>query len=233
MNIDFFETGLCFYCHLTKNELREYQEFHQKTEESWKGSDAKIRDQINELINKHPDANETDIVESYAWDLHLSQSKYPDIHRNSLVISLYIFLEQQLNGLCEIISESLKTKVVLRDIAGQGVERSLLFLKKVACFDLGKLPSLAFIKGFNRLRNTLVHADGRLPGTADDKLNKFLRASKGLRGNPSEYVSLSPEFVDYSIGRLIEFFDELDSQTQEFMQRIQQLAAADAEKLRG
>jgi len=228
MNLDFFETGLCFYCHLAKNELREHQEFHGKTEEAWRDADSKIQDRIDNLIKQHPDAKEADIVESYAWDLHLHQSKYPEIHRNSLVISLYIFLEQQLNGLCETISESLGTKVVLRDMTGRGVERSLLFLKKVACFDFRELPQLAFIYGFNRLRNVLVHADGQLPDNVEDKVNKLVSAAQGLRGEPGGYVRLDPEFIDYSIQRLIEFFDGLDSQVQDFMQRTQQFAAVDA-----
>jgi hypothetical protein len=126
MPVDFFENGLCFYCHLAKNELLLYSDFHSKTESLWKQKDELLQEELKSILDKYPEAKHQDIVESHAWDLHLNQYKYPDIHRTALVIAIYVFIEDQLNGLCETLGESLDSQLRLADLTGQGIERALL-----------------------------------------------------------------------------------------------------------
>lgn len=221
MAVDFFANGLCFYCHVAKNELIEYQNIHAQIECLWKSEDEKIQAQVQDLLQRYPDSEEQEIVESYAWEMHLNQFLYPDINRSSLLVTLYTFLEQQLNGLCEILSESLGAPIRVEDLSGKGVERALLFLRKVALFDLGRVSSLSFVKGLNRLRNRIVHAGGLLPLNPQDKLNKFVVATPGLHGEPGAYVKLTPEFIDCLINRLTQLFDELDKQVQQFIGKAQ------------
>ncbi|WP_199170171.1 hypothetical protein [Hydrogenovibrio sp. SC-1] len=128
--VDFFGNGLCIHCHLAKNELRDLAGFNQLSEASWKEKDDSLQEELSELLKKYPEKNHEDIVDSYSWDLHLNQYKYPSLHRESLVITVFNFLEHQLNSLCHIFYESIDSDIKLKDIHGQGVERALLFLKK-------------------------------------------------------------------------------------------------------
>ncbi|BBA31996.1 uncharacterized protein sS8_0026 [Methylocaldum marinum] len=233
MRVDFFENGLCFYCHLAKNELLTYSNFHSRAEASWKQQDELLQEELASILEKYPEPDQQDIVDSYGWDLHLNQYKYPDIHRTALVIAIYIFLEDQLNGLCETLCESLDTRLRLSDLNGQGIERALLFLSKIALFDLGCVPSLSFIRDVNRLRNKMVHAGGVLADDPNDKLNVFVQSTNGLRGEPGGRVHIGSEFINNLIDRLVRFFDELDGQVQEFIARAQQGTAADAGKPHG
>ena len=227
MPVDFFENGLCFYCRLAKNELLTYSDFHSETELSWKQQDELLQKELESILEKYPEADHQDIVESHGWDLHLNQYKYPDIHRTSLVIAIYVFLEDQLNGLCETLGESLDTRLRLADLGGQGIERALLFLSKIALFDLAIIPSLSFVRHVNKLRNKIVHAGGILPCDPADKLNVFVKDTPGLRGEPRGRVHIDSDFIAHLTGRLISFFDELDEQVQLFMTRAQQGAQAD------
>lgn len=217
---DFFENGLCFYCQLAKQELHEYLEFHSETERSWQDRDEQLQEHISSILEKYPSSEHGEIVESHGWELHLNQYRYPDIHRTSLVVALFIFVEDQLNGLCQTIGESIDSMVNLHDMRGNGTDRALTYLAKVAEFDLGSIPSLGFVKNARRLRNRLVHAGGLLPDGEDDKLNRFVRDQCGLRGDPGHRVKVAPSFIEELAARLADFFDQLDGQVQQFMRRF-------------
>jgi hypothetical protein len=233
MTVDFFENGLCFYCHLAKNELLTYKDFHCETEKFWQKKDEALQNDLQSILGKYPDADHDEIVESHGWDLHLNQIKYPDIHRTALVVAIYIFIEDQLNGLCQTLQESIGTRLRLKDINGKGVERSFLFLSKVVGFDLSRISSKPFVTNVNKLRNKIVHAGGLLPD--NDSLNEFVKRTNGLWGNPGGRVNIASEFIENLIDQLIILFDEIDVQVQEFISKTiaQQSLPADARTSRG
>ncbi|CRM68305.1 hypothetical protein [Pseudomonas sp. 58 R 3] len=221
MKLDFFESGLCFYCDLAQRELQELADFHFLTEKLWRREDEILQEEIAGILKKYPKSSEEDIVDSYAWDLHLNQFKYPDIHRSTLVISIYVFVEDQLNGLCETLTTSMGTPLKLTDLSGQGVERACLFLTKVAGFDLSGVSGLSFVKEVNRLRNKMVHAGGVLSADSNDRLNRFVQATEGLSGDPGHRVHIHQDFITHLISELGKFFDELDIEVQRFMARLE------------
>ena len=133
------------------------------------------------------------------------------------MVATYIFLEDQLNGLCQTLQESITTRLKLRDINGKGVERAFLFLSKVVGFDLGRISSKSFVNNVNKLRNRIVHARGILPDDQKDSLNKFVERTKGLWGDPGRRVNIASEFIEDLIDQLISLFDEIDIQVQEFI----------------
>ncbi|RRW54966.1 hypothetical protein [Pseudomonas moraviensis] len=217
--VDFFENGLCIHCHLAKNELIEFLIFNERTEESWKARDNNLQKELNEILEKYPEKSHDDIIDSYAWDLHLNQSKYPDLHRESLLITIFNFLEHQLSSLCKILYESIGSDLKLNEVYGQGVERALLFLTKVAKINLSSFGSeLPEIKGVNLVRNTIVHSGGLLPEDPSSKVNRFVASSADLSGIESGYVNIHPEFIAHFINVLIDFFEKLDIEIQKHIQ---------------
>lgn len=217
--IDFFENGLCTHCHTAKGELIEFNQFHAETEATWAKRDSELQSELSDRLKEHPDEQHEDIIEAHAWDLHLNQYKYPSIHRESLVITIYNFLEAQLNELCGIISECITSKIKLKDLNGKGIERTLLYLTKIGDFDLSKMGrELPYIKAVNQLRNRIVHNGGYLPDDPSDKLNKFVSRTSALLGNPGGHVSINPDFIGEFIDVLTEFFEKLDHEVQSFIQ---------------
>jgi hypothetical protein len=217
--VNFFGNGLCVHCHLAKNELMDFALFNEQTEEAWKSKDDNLQDELSVILEKHPEKNHADIVESYSWDLHLNQYKYPSLHRESLIITVFNFLEHQLNSLCKIFYESIDSGLKLKDMHGQGVERALLFLSKVAKIDFTSFGSeMPIIKGVNLVRNTIVHNGGQLPDEPKSKVNKFVTSSGHLSGIEGRYINISPEFMGLFIGVLLEFFDRLDHEIQTHIQ---------------
>ncbi len=218
MSVDFFENGLLFYCQWAKDELAEYAVVHSETERLWKQKDNLLQSQIAAILQKYPNADHDEIVESYGWDLHLNQSRYPSIHRSALVIAIYCYLEDRLNGLCETFSESVDSSIRLRDLNGRGIERAILYLSRVVGLEFDDIESMSFIKSANQLRNKLVHAGGVLAKDSNDDLNRFVQQTNGLSGTPGEQVRIEASFIDEMIKKMNEFFDELDDSVQGFIQ---------------
>jgi hypothetical protein len=219
LEIDFFGNGLCGHCHTAKSELFEFGLFHDETEESWKIKDTELQNHISGVLKEHPEKKHYDIIDHYSWDLHQNQYKYPNIHRESLIITIYNFLEVQLNELCSILEECIELKVKLNHLNGKGIERALSYLTKVAEFDLALMgKELPFIKGVNQVRNQIVHNAGRLPEAGNHKANIFIAKAKNLSGEPGGLISVSPDFISEFITSLAEFFDKLDGEVQRFIQ---------------
>ncbi|GAA5140130.1 hypothetical protein [Alloalcanivorax gelatiniphagus] len=217
--VDFFGNGLCIHCHLAKNELVDLASFNQLSEASWKEKDDTLQEELSELLEKYPEKSHDDIIDSYSWELHLNQQKYPTLHRESLVITVFNFLEHQLNSLCHIFYESISSNLKLKDIHGQGVERALLFLTKVVNIDLASFGAeLPAIKGVNLVRNIIVHNGGVLPSDAHAKVNKFVSEAEHISGSAGRGVNIHAEFIAYFIDILAAFFDKLDKEVQKHIQ---------------
>lgn len=213
--VDFFGNGLCIHCHLAKSELMDIFCFNDEAEDSWKKKDDTLQDELGEILGKYPEKSHQDIVESYSWDLHLNQYKYPSLHRESLVITVFNFFENQMNTLCQMFYESIDSDLKLKDLHGQGVERALLYLSKVAKVDFGAFGGeIPIIKGVNLVRNTIVHNGGLLPEDPNVKINKFIQKTECLSGIEGAYVNIHPEFISFFIKTLVEFFEKLDIEIQ-------------------
>jgi len=220
MEVDFFANGLCLHCHLAQNELINFISFNDETENSWKKKDEKLQEKLDEILSKYPKEHHRDIIEIYSWELHLNQTKYPSIHRESLVITIYNFFEDQLNLLCAIFSECVNSNIKLKDLKGQGIERGLLYLSKVASIDLsGMGRELPYIKNVNALRNQIVHNGAFLPENPEHKVNKFVSQNPNLSGEASGAIYLRPGFIDEMIKVLIDFFEKLGNEVQAFIHK--------------
>ena len=215
----FFTNGLYLHCHLAQDEFREFSNFHSETESTWKIKNDDLQKELDEILEKYPEEHHQDIIGSHAWDLHLNQYKYPRFHRESILITLYNFLESQLNQLCKIISESIESDIKLKDLYGQGIERAFLFLSKMG----GEVP---YIKSVNLLRNQIVHNGGVLPENPDHKLNRYISQQSSLSGNPGNIVAICSEFIDELIEKLINFFEKLDREVQVFVKKAMNMVNA-------
>ncbi|MGF1759326.1 hypothetical protein L4D76_15565 [Photobacterium sagamiensis] len=196
----------------------ELADFNARTEDMWGEQDNKLQNKVSATLSKHSHEDHFDIVENYALDLHLNQYKYPSIHRESIVITIYNYLEHALNDLCKILSSCISSDLKLKDLNGAGTERAILYLKKVVGFDFGNMgKELPYIKNANMLRNQIVHNGGYLPENSKHKLNNFIGQCATLSGEPSGSVVIYSGFISELIDILVNFFEKLDEQVQLFI----------------
>ena len=216
--INYFKDGLCMHCTWSRGGLYDFRHFHTEAESSWSNKDSQLQKQINEKLNKFPEEHHQDIIESFSWDMHQLQNQFPNIHRESLVITIFNFLEKQLNHLCNILSEYFSGTVKLNDLNGRGIRRALLYLSKVANIDFTKFKEEKdYILKVSKIRNQIVHNGGILPIKPSDPINIFISKNQLLHGSPGFEVILDPEFLYELIDTSIEFFEKLDGEIQMFI----------------
>lgn len=217
--VDFFKNGLCIHCYLAKNELQDFAYFNTQVESFWKAEENMLEVRLSKLLEQYPEEHHSEIIESHSWDIHQSQNKYPGVHRESLIITIFNFLEQELNSLCEIFYESIDSELRIKDINGKGVERALTFLKKVVKIDFSSFGyEMPIIKGVNQIRNIIVHNGGILPHDINAKANQFIKSTENLAGNPGHAITIAPEFIGFFINVLLNFFERLESEVQSHIQ---------------
>lgn len=216
----FFVNGLCVHSNLAQDELNYFSDFHSATEAAWTKKDSELQKDLNKVLEKYPKEHHGEICDSHGWELHLNQYKYPNMHRESFIITIHNFLEHQLNELCKILSQSIDSKIQLKNLHGQGIERAFLYLSKVAELDLSKMgKERPYIKSVCSLRNQIVHNGGKLPVDPESKLNKFVLENPHLHGAPENHVSVAPKFINELIDLLISFFKKLDIEIQAHIQK--------------
>ena len=208
--IDFSLTVELFHRFEIQNELKSFKTFHAVIEDFWSEKQQDLQSEVNDELKIYSEECHEDIMDAYASDLHEIQSKFPSIHRETLVITIYNFLEAKMDKLCSILSVSIDTNIELKDLQGKGITRARLYLTKVAKLDLMKVtPEWNYIKNVNKLRNQIVHNAGRLPSGSDDSLNLFILQTASLSGTPGERVSVMPDFIEEFIDKLDSFFEKL------------------------
>jgi hypothetical protein len=102
--------------------------------------------EINKILSDNPD-----------------QIKYifPDILWRTTFLHCYFLLELSLNNVCKNLQQTEDFRIVLTDIAGNGISRASTYLKKV-CNITEPFTDHIWRKllDFNKLRNIFVHVDG-------------------------------------------------------------------------
>ncbi len=103
-----------------------------------------------------------------------------DIYYDSLIITLYSFIEKKMFCLCNHLSKAQNIKV--NDMAGSGIFKYQKYLSKVCGIDFTKIDEeWKKLLGYNKLRNLIVHSEGtRSIPKADSYLINFLKTLDGV-----------------------------------------------------
>jgi len=89
----------------------------------------------------------------------------------SLFLSTYFLLENSLDQICKNLSKSNSYNLTLKDISGNGIFRSSLYLKKV-CHIIEPFETQTWteVNDFNKIRNVFVHSDGILSKSSNETI---------------------------------------------------------------
>ena len=211
--VDFFENGLCMHCHLARQQLVEFERFNEISELAWENEDKQLQHQLDAQLRNIPETDHEEVVQSHGWELHVNQIKYPSIHRESLILTVFSFLEDELNSLCEVMAQSLEGSVELGDLKGKGIERALLYLRKIAGFDFTTMSNeISFLRGVNQVRNHIVHNGGRLPADPNHKVNQFVKSQMHVSGLPGKSLVIHKGFAPELMQLILALFDKLEAQ---------------------
>lgn len=153
-------------------------------------------------------------LESMTWNLtDLFESHFPNLQRKSAFITLYSFLENELEKLASNLKSELAHEGRIQDIAGNGIFQSYTYLKLIIALDIAKdAPVWQKINDINKVRNLIVHAEGVLSQDSHTKEKQeqlVKRLKDHLSTNDDDELVLSATFLEYVLRCFDEFFQYL------------------------
>lgn len=168
-----------------KVELSKFREYYQEIENKFQSDKKSIEDMKDSSV--YDDMNEFE-RDYYNIELH-----HLDIHRKSCLVTLYSYLESFLNYFCEYLYELNGRKLEYTDLSGTGIFRARLYLLKVEGVDFDQINNRwNQIKGFNLIRNNIVHESGKV---GKDKLIKFIETNENLSINNFDDVRIESGYI--------------------------------------
>jgi len=156
-------------------------------------------------------------IHSGLWNLDSVFKDYlPNLQRRSALITLYSFLENELDRLCKCIRTHENSALCLSDIADKGIARATTYLIKVGGLsNVRNCTQWQEIKNIQDIRNLIVHADGRIPeadASRRSKLLAYINASPHLEA--AQVVKLHSGYLAHSLETFTAFFGEIHAQLQ-------------------
>lgn len=150
-----------------------------------------------------------DGLDDETWDLNsIFEIHFPNLQRRSALITLFSFLETELDELCRLYSEDLHCRITIKDMSGKGIERSTVYLEKVAGLRVGKsTPLWRELTSIQKIRNVIVHQNGKLRsmrGERDVEIDRFIRETPTLGGD--EEVVIMEGFLYLFIEKIDQYF---------------------------
>ncbi|MHA1613443.1 MAG: hypothetical protein ACTSYJ_01285 [Candidatus Thorarchaeota archaeon] len=120
------------------------------------------------------------------WDL---TEKFPKLLNNSLFVTIYSCMESNVYGLSKRFEKSTPHNIELKDLKGKGIKLYQTYLKKVQGVDFPDTSSAwNRIKLFQKVRNFIVHSNGKLDSSKNDDRNAKI-VIEYVRDNP-DMISL-------------------------------------------
>jgi hypothetical protein len=128
---------------------------------------ASVEKQTVESISKYKDgrsASEHGGLDYDTWDLDsIFEEYFPSLQRRSAFLTVWSFLEHQLDQLCLFYQSEKGFGSSLMDASGKGIDRSTNYLEKVAGLKgLKASQEWGWLKTFQRIRNVITHGDGKV-----------------------------------------------------------------------
>jgi hypothetical protein len=159
-----------------------------------------------------------DGLDSMSWDLDdLHECYFPNLQRKSAFLTMYAFLEHELEKLSRKLKAELSLTPELDDVAGKGVQRSMMYMQLIVNLQIEKGASeWNQISEINQLRNLIIHNDGQLfdhDGKRKREAKIINQLSRHLSEKDDELI-LGPTFLKHVIQKFDELFQYLDQAIQ-------------------
>jgi hypothetical protein len=103
--------------------------------------------------------------------LTMMEHFYPDILRKSLFLALYSLVETEFKIICRHVEKRDKLPLSLEDIFAQGgfTKKVKKYLEKLTRVNFPSTPEWTEMENYRKLRNCVVHNQGKLTSSKDDK----------------------------------------------------------------
>ena len=218
MKIDNARVRVSAIKRLIKNDMEHMREFVTASE-SFLTTEMKT---FTKWVDKGAEGlSEKEAEYHYEWhsDTYWQLSEiFPMIQRSSLFISAMSFLESRLNQLCNMLPDkNSPTTIKLNDLKGSGIERAMLFLRKVLELEIDtNSKTWESIRTFQKIRNQLVHTGDRevKEESVIQAINKYSQSEGGVKLDAKNRIQLDSTFLNQVLNVIDMLFNQVFKATE-------------------
>jgi hypothetical protein len=122
---------------------------------------------------------------------------------------LSIVFETRLRAACDEIAKRRNLELKEKDLKGAAIERAKVFLEKVAKTPVKDQETWQWLKDFQKVRDCIVHANGRIEMSRDKKrLNELCNKDLGLSIDAGS-LTIEQEYCTKTLKMAQGFFDQI------------------------
>jgi hypothetical protein len=191
-----------FFNHGVYDELKHYEDLINETELFLKTKVAVMEGSTEEEI----------IDERFGKRIQY-EGIFPMILWKSLFLSTYFLLENSLDQICKNLKKSNSYNLTHKDISGNGIFRSSLYLKKVCNITKPfETQTWTEINDFNKIRNVFVHSDGILSKSVTDTIKvceKYSQIQLTEYDDDNFIINIDSEFCRYSLTKIEKLMNDV------------------------
>lgn len=174
------------------------------------GEVESLKDRVEEKAKKLSKEEENELFDFYSDDFWLLSKVFPNKLRLSFFVLCYSLLENRLQALCHNLQIEGKHQIALKDLKGKGIFQSQTYLKKVIGVNFPHTSSQwRDINVYRLIRNSIVHADGKLDLGNNKQLKEFVEQKTWIELDEFKKIQLVDTFYQEVIKTIREFFDKL------------------------
>jgi hypothetical protein len=134
---------------------------------------------------------------------------FPSILYNSIYVSAWAFMEQEIKGYCRAIQKIMKLDIGLSDINGALIDRFNKYTKSILGLKYGfEGHFIEDMKAMYEIRNCLVHNDGIIPENKMPTVKKYIKRS-GIQLILDGRIELEKRALENLIGSCSIFLKEI------------------------
>lgn len=194
-------------------DLQTYKEHTVKVEAFMADEVQAFEQKVKELTHGWHDYDRAEYYENVHdqyWDLC---KVFPNIQRQSELMSIYTILENTINRICSVFESSIDNPVKLEDLQANGIiDKGKRYLEKVVRIQFpSSHPSWVEITNIQTIRNSFVHANG-LVKTGNSKLLKYIKKSEFLELDSKNIIQIKNGFSVHCLDVFSSFVEELFTQ---------------------
>lgn len=145
------------------------------------------------------------------WDLgdhfietQVLDEKYHSVARLSayaITTLLYSVLETQLFGLAERVGRAKNSNLTVRDVRGRPLEQAQIYLERVGGLDVAKDPAWSSFLDLQRIRNIVVHANGKPSKKQQSEIGQLEKKYGGLLESTPDHWGEREIFISMNLCR--------------------------------
>jgi len=150
-----------------------------------------LRNEAEEIIEFMKENENMPSIDEELWHV---QEISPYLQRSAAFLSVFAFVEHNLNLVCETLREEYKRKLSFKDLNDKGLERIKNYMKKEIGIDFpDQTEPWNEIKSMNKIRNVIAHRISEVD-PSDNKLIEYI--------NKDNYFDIQNNFLQLQNGAI-------------------------------